>query len=45
MEGDEDMEMEAGWETIKKMVGKPMEGLVDRIIQLVVADTHYILAN
>ena len=45
MEGEEDREMEAGWESIKAMVGKEREGLVDRIIQLVVADTHYTLAN
>ena len=45
MEGDEEMEMETGWEIIKKMVGKGKESLVDRIIQLVVADTHYTLAN
>ena len=45
MEGEEDNEMEAGWETIKAMVGEGREGLVDRIIQLVVADTHYTLAN
>ena len=45
MEGEEDHEMEAGMEDIKELVGKGREGLVDRIIQLVVADTHYTLAN
>ena len=34
-----------GWDRIRDMVGPGRERLVDRIIQLVVADTHYVLAN
>ena len=36
---------ECAWNKILKLVGKKKEGLVDRIIQFVVADSFYIYAN
>ena len=38
-------EDESAWEKIRSLVGRKREGLVDRIIQLVVADSHYIYSN
>ena len=45
MENDDDNDLNTGMEKIKTLVGRGKEHLVDRIIQLVVADTHYTLAN
>ena len=40
MEGEEE-ELEAGWQEVARVVGNRGEGLVDRVIQLVMADTHF----
>ena len=40
MEGEEE-ELEAGWQEVDRVVGNRGEGLVDRVIQLVMADTHF----
>ena len=32
---------EAGWQEVDRVVGNRGEGLVDRVIQLVMADTHF----
>ena len=42
MEGEEE-ELEAGWQEVARVVGnRGDEALVDRVIQLVMADTHFI---
>ena len=40
MAGDEE-DLETGWEEVARVVGKGGEGLVDRVVQLVMADTHF----
>ncbi len=40
-----DDEDESAWEKIRTLVGRRREELVDRIIQLVVADSYYIYSN
>lgn len=45
METEEDREMEEGWLAIRDILGRGRERVVDRVIQLVVADTHYVLSN
>ena len=42
MEGDGDEEdLETGWQEVARVVGNGGEDLVDRVIQLVMADTHF----
>ena len=40
MEGEEE-DLDAGWQEVARVVGSGREGLVDRVIQLVMADTHF----
>ena len=40
MEGEEE-DLETGWKEVARVVGSGGEGLVDRVIQLVMADTHF----
>ena len=40
-----DDEDESAWEKMRSLVGRKREKLVDRIIQLVVADSFYIYSN
>ena len=40
MEGDEE-DLETGWQEVARVVGNGGEGLVDRVIQLVMADTQF----
>ena len=42
LEGGEEQELEAGWREVCTLLGRGREHLVDRVIQLVVADTHYV---
>ena len=36
---------ESAWEKMRTLVGRKREPLVDRIIQMVVADSHYVYSN
>ena len=45
MENQDCAAMESGWDTMCHMLGEGNEGLVDRVIQLVVADTHFLHSN
>ena len=36
---------ESAWEKMRALVGRKREPLVDRIIQMVVADSHYVYSN
>ena len=40
-----DDEDESAWEKMRSLVGRKRENLVDRIIQMVVADSHYVYSN
>ena len=40
-----DDEDESAWEKMRSLVGRQRENLVERIIQMVVADSHYLYSN
>ena len=40
-EEEEEEDMEAGWEEVARVVGSKEEELVERVINLVIADTHF----